>query len=210
MPDGDVVLPSVPSLYQGVLRRICDGQYSDEVIAHDTLRQVLKDLRRFGDGPLRLLERMHDVLARIPAEPLVSRSVNWLQETQQFEKLARQADDRSDAIQLALQAAKECMAMLRRGELVTCPFGAIVATYIMLIFETRCAGRIPREQATPDVDGALIHDRLAAIRPHLALGVEKLADQIARHGSVAAVRMPARPAPTTPITLDTDLATVGR
>lgn len=210
MPNGDIVLPSVPALYQRVLRRICDGQYSDELIAHDTLRQVRKDLVRFGEEPIRLIEQMHQDFAQIPTEPLLRREVDWLQATQRLERLAGQADGHADAIELALDAAKAQLAMLRRGEVGSCPLAAIIAAYITRIYEARFAGRIPREQATPEVDGELVHERLAAVYPYLALGIENVADQIARRGSVAAIRMPRRPRPTTPIALDTDLATVGR
>ncbi|MCC6630167.1 MAG: hypothetical protein IT340_22535 [Chloroflexi bacterium] len=210
MPDGDVVLVGVPGPYQDILREIRDNQFSDEVLAHDTLRCLRRDLVQYGDEPLRLLMRIHELLAQIPREPLLRLETDWRQLTSRLEELDRLAEGPDVALTLALQASKQHVTRVRRGEADPSSIHALVATYIMEIYQFRFAGRIPGGGIGPQRAEAPIPTRLAAMRTHLESAIETLAARVVRRGSVRGVRLPSRPRSVAPITLDTDLASLGR
>lgn len=211
MPDGDVVLVGIPGPYQDILREICDDQYSDEVLAHDTLRRLRRDLAQYGDEPLRLLMRIHELLAQIPCEPLLRLETNWRQLTSRLEELDRLAEGQDIALTLALRASKQHANKVRRGsEAEPSSIQALVAAYIMEIYKFRFVGRIPGGQTCPERGGAPIPMRLAMMRPHLESAIERLAAHVVRRGSVKGVHLPSKPRSAAPITLDTDLTSLGR
>jgi hypothetical protein len=71
MPDGDKVHVKLAPRYQKVYMQLCEGHSGDAELAHEVLRPLKRDLRDYGDEPLKLLQQVTTELNQIPDEPLL-------------------------------------------------------------------------------------------------------------------------------------------
>jgi hypothetical protein len=106
MPAGDIVHVRLAPRYQKPYKQICEGRFGDAELAHSVLRPLMRDLKDYGDEPLKLIHQIATVLNQIPDEPLLKQLVDWSEKSQIIDRYAQQIDGRRTAMELAVKACQ--------------------------------------------------------------------------------------------------------
>jgi hypothetical protein len=61
MPDGDIVHPRLSYGYQKIYKQICEGFFDSETLAYYVLPPLLKDIQKYGNGPINLLQKASEM-----------------------------------------------------------------------------------------------------------------------------------------------------
>lgn len=113
MPDGDKVHVNLAHRYQKVYKQICEGQYDDAELAYEVLGALKRDLQRYGDEPLQLVQQVTTELNQIPDEPLLKQLVDWGEASQKIDRFAQQNSGPLMAKELAVKACQQQLQELR-------------------------------------------------------------------------------------------------
>lgn len=187
MPDVDRVHPKIAYRYQESYKQLCEAHWEVEGIAYHVLRPLKKDLQRYGDGPIQLIQRISPRLERVAREPLFTQ---WGRLSAEIDELARRIEGNPRAIAFAKRAAKQQMHAIRRGEIPAEVECDVLMEYIMLVYDACFHDRVLLQEP---YNGADI-DTVAADNEQLRSEVERLAASFARQarraGGVSSLRRP--------------------
>src|SRR5258708_34591616 len=92
MHDGDINHPTLSPRYYGLYEQVCEGHYDEEALAREALKCLKKDLKDFGDGPIRLIEQEAAIFEHIAAQLQQGTDVDWAQERRKIKGLAQGAN----------------------------------------------------------------------------------------------------------------------
>lgn len=208
MPDGDRIHIRLAPIYQKVYKQLCEGQYRDEELAIEALRSLKKDIQKYGDGPIKVIEQVAIQLKRIPSGPLLKEMVDWCEESMKIDKLMQQVNSSKRAINWATQACKEQLDELRYDECLHNFLFEITEKYLRNVYIANFEKRTPLKRHYKGVNQTTVDTRLDCMRPHVIKGIVVLTMQIVQKGSVDTLRLPRHSRGNQAITIDTDLSLI--
>jgi len=214
MPDADKI-GNLARRWSKMYRKVCEGYFSNEVLADDAMRSLVKDIGDYADHPVRLLKEAAIRLDGIRYTPLFRSVYNWNDEDHFIRDLASSYMQRYRAsqrgINIAISVYKGLVNRLRNGEGV---FGnsdeILCRNYIRQIYDSNFAERIPLiGNDNTDLDWNLISQKLNEISNLVNENIVPLAARIAQKGNVRRIRPTSRQRPRKPITLEDDISEIG-
>jgi hypothetical protein len=210
MPDGDIIHPTLSPRYYNLYEQVCEGHCDEDALAREALKCLKKDLKDFGDGPIRLLEKEAAIFEHIAAKLQQSTDVDWTQERRKVKGLAQHADGEKRALAHVIKACEQQLRDLQVEQhygIRSSHFQVdLTRRYLLNIYDAHFAGKVEQSrQHYNQADRQYVLARLTDMRPSVVKGLEYLAEQIARRNDVQVLRLPARPRHTRMIDLNTDL-----
>ena len=210
MPDGDIVHPTLSPRYYGLYEQVCEGYYDEDALAREALRCLKKDLKDFGDGPIRLIEQEAAIFEHIATQLQQGKGVDWAQERRKVKGLAQDADGEKRALAHVIKACEQQLRDLQIEQyygIRSSHFQVELARrYLLNIYDAHFAGKVEQSrQHYNQADRQYVLARLTDMRPSVIKGLEYLAEQIARRNDVQVLRLPPRPRHMRMIDLNTDL-----
>jgi hypothetical protein len=214
MPDADKI-GTLSRRWSKMYRKVCEGYFSNEQLADDAMRSLVKDIGDYGDHPIRLLKEAAIRLEGIRNTPLFRSFYNWNDEDRFIRELASSYMQRHRAnhrgIDIAISVYKGLINKLRNGESVAGNSEeALCRNYIRRIYDSNFAERIPLiSNSDIDLDWNLIGQRLNEITHLVNENIASLAPRIAQKGNVKRIKPVSRQRPRKPITLEDDISQIG-
>jgi hypothetical protein len=210
MPDGDIIHPTLSLRYYSLYEQVCEGHSDEDALAREALKCLKKDLKDFGDGPIRLIEEEAAIFEHIDTQLQQGKDVDWAHERRKIKGLAQGADGEKRALAHVIKACEQQLRDLQvEQHYGLCPpdfLLSITRRYLLNIYDAHFAGKVEQSrQHYNQADCQYVLTRLADMRPSVIKGLEYLAEQIARRNDVQILRLPSRPRHTRMIDLNTDL-----
>ncbi len=210
MPDGDIIHSTLSPRYYGLYEQVCEGHYDEDALAREALKCLKKDVKDFGDGPIRLIEQEAATFEHIATQLQQGKNVDWAHERRKIKGLAQGADGEKRALAYVIKACEQQLRDLQ----VEQHYGIhsshflvdITRRYLLNIYDAHFAGKVEQSrQHYNQADRHYVLTRLAYMRPSIIKGLEYLAEQIGRRNGVHVLRLPPRPRHTRMIDLNRDL-----
>jgi hypothetical protein len=195
MPDGDIIHPTLSPRYYGIYEQVCEGHYDEDTLAREALKCIKKDLKDFGDGPIRLIEQEVGIFEQIAIQLQQGKDVDWVLERRKIKGLAQGADGEKRALAYVIKA---CEQQLRDIQIAR-HYGTSSFHFQLDIIKRYLLNNYNQ------ADKEYVLTRLADMRPSVIKGLGYLAEQIARRNDVHFLRLPRRPQHMRMIDLNTDL-----
>ena len=165
--------------------------------------------KSYGDPPIQVIEQVVTHINQLPRDPLFQRMVDWSAEGQAIERMTRSARGRRRAIALAEETAKQLLQAFRQdacsGDLLV----EGITRYLKNLYAAEFVGKLHVPQHYNNVAQEQIDATLQAMQTDVDQGIDTFAAHIARHRTVAGLRLPPRPADATPIDIFSDIALIG-
>jgi hypothetical protein len=186
------------------------GHYDEDALAREALKCLKKDVKDFGDGPIRLIEQEAAIFEHIITQLQQGKDVDWAQERRKIKGLAQGADGEKRALAHVIKACEQLLRELQTEQhygIRSSHFQVdITRRYLLNIYNAHFAGKVEQSrQHYNQADRQYVLTRLADMRPSVIKGLEYLAEQIARRNEVQVLRLPRRPRHTRMIDLTRDL-----
>jgi hypothetical protein len=199
MPDADKVHAKLCGSHRGVYKKICEDHFSEEDLAHDELRAIIKDVGCYGDEPLQLIRKAVAVLNQIPTGPLFlnNSAINWAVIRRQLETIAQTHSSLTTSsqigIDLALRSCQEFLHDIRYGIVVgNIEEAKVIRNYLVNVYKANFEERIQLSRHYNDADPNFVAARVEGMRPYIEKDIQFIAQQIERKGSVRSLRRPAK------------------
>lgn len=197
MPDADKVHAKLCGSHRGVYKKICEDHFSEEDLAYEELRSIIKDVGRYGDEPLQLIRKAVEVLNQIPTGPLFlnGNGTNWAAISRQLETIAQTHSSLTTSsqagIDLAFRSCQEQLHDMRHGNVVgNLEEVKVIGNYLINVYEANFEERIPLSRHYNDADPNLVAARVEGMRPYVQKGIQFIAQQIERKGNVRLLKRP--------------------
>lgn len=179
MPDGDIVHKGLAPRYQAPYKQMCEGQLSDEAVARNVARAVLKDIQHYGNEPLKLLEQTAGTLQGVQDKPLFIETEDWGELSQAIHKVAQDMRAYKTAINLATRACEEQKTEIRNHHFARDLDLDIAGKYIHGVYTARFEEQVPlTDQHYGGADKPTLDRRLDRLRPLVMQELDALATQI--------------------------------
>jgi hypothetical protein len=204
MPDRDIVHGGVSHFFQRAYLQLCEGVLPSETLVHSTLEALTRSVRSYGDEPIKFLLAVGKQLDELPHEPLLREAIDWREQDRLINRGAQQVIGKKRAVALVERRARISLQELRRDGPKRNLESRLLRAYLRDVFEADFIERTPLADGR-SVDERTFSARLAVIEPGVNEGIDKLVEQLAQKGTVAAIRTPRCVNPRERITLDTDL-----
>lgn len=210
MPDGDIIHPTLSPRYYGLYGQVCEGHFDEDALAREALKCLKKDVKDFGDGPIRLIRQEVAVFENIARQLQQGKGVDWAHERRKIKELAQHADGEKRALAYVIKACEQQLRDLQVEQHYGLPSSDfllnITRRYLLNIYDAHFAGKVEQSrQHYNQTDHQYVLARLTDMRPSVIKGLEYLAEQTARRNDVQVLRLPLRPRHTRMIDLNTDL-----
>lgn len=190
MPDGDRI-HKLPHRYTKVYKQICEGNFRSYDLAHEAASPLIADVREYGQGPIRILEKVANELKNVDAGPLFRSTVDWNDMQHKIQRVVRQAHGHKRGCQIANMACQEFIHDLQQADRTSnLDYKGLVNKYLKKIFEVNFEGCLPESDPHDNADHDTVLDRVESIRPFLDEIIEALATQITENNKVDGLRRP--------------------
>ncbi len=89
MPDADKI-GTFSRRWSRVYREASEGYFDNDLLAEDAMSALIKDIKNYGDAPIRFLKQASTRLENIQANPLFRQIHSWKDEDLFIRRLVRQ------------------------------------------------------------------------------------------------------------------------
>lgn len=192
MPDGDKVHAGLTGAYQKPYKQICEDLLGDEETSRSILRSLRRDIRRFGDQPIEIINQVAGHLEQIRNAPLLRNNADWAAESSRIDAIAQTTFCSKDALELAVHACKEQLIDFRNGAQCGNVAQEIAAKYMRRMYLAFFEDRVPLPRHYRDVSPAFIKTKLDAIRPLVEQGIAYFAAQAIKNNTMTHLRLESR------------------
>ena len=146
MPDGDIIHPTLSPRYYGLYEQVCEGHSDEDALTREALKCLKKDLKDFGDGPIRLIEQEATIFEHIATQLQQGKDVDWAQERRKIKGLAQGADGEKRALAYVIKACEQQLRDLQIEQ----HYGIrsshflldITRRYLLNIYDAHFAGKV--------------------------------------------------------------------
>ncbi len=214
MPDSDKI-GKLSRRWSKMYKKVCEGHFDSAELANDAMSPLVKDIKDYGDAPIRFLKQASVRLEGIQNNPLFRSVHNWNDEDDFIRKLASTYMQKGRAnqrgINIAILVFKGLIHKLRNNEVITENFYEVLChNYIRRIYDSNFSERIPvagenYTNLAEDVDR-----KLSEISNFVDKNISSLAYRIAQKGNVRRLSSITRRLPRKTITLEEDVFKIGR
>lgn len=207
MPDRDKIHPQLPRKYYIAYKQICEAHESDEEIARTACKGLRKDIKEYGDVPLKMIDLIEPELERVICHPLFLRSVDWGELSRKVDESNQKTGGNSRAKATLSDACKSYIHSIRFGDILSeDPKKEIIAGYIGKIYNSNFEEMIPLNQNHPNGEThENICERLKRIKPHVESHIKDFTEKILRTGTVKSLSDPKHPRSGQPIDIFADI-----
>ena len=195
--DGDKVHADLDQRWQDSYKQLCEWGFGREEIAENIAERLKKDVRMYGDGPIKLLRRFAELLDPFADEPLLCRTDAHLRAKLEAEEIARCASGRPRAIEAAQLAFEQQLQDIKWGIFAGGAqevMAVLAKKYIENIYVSNFEEHVPFNPTYHynGVDQITVSARLKDVRPIVNREIASLARQLCRETSrVTHLRMAA-------------------
>jgi hypothetical protein len=214
MPDADKI-GTFSRRWSRVYRKVSEGYFDNDLLAEDAMSALMKDIKNYGDAPIRFLKQASTRLENIQANPLFRPIHSWKDEDHFIRSLAssymqlNKANQR--AINLAISAFKGALHKLRNGEtLIENLQEMLCHDYIRRIYDSNFIERIPfAENYNLEQNQEKVNQKISELDDLVEDKITDLAERISQKGNTGNIRKAHRSLPRRPITLEDDVFDIG-
>ena len=192
MPDSDKVHSKLPRRYQKVYQQICEGHLGYSDLAAEVGRPLVKDIRDYGNEPIKLLCLIAKHFDQIPPEPLLRLVFDWNSLSQRVDVLSRQSKGNKRGRDLVVRCAKQLLREIEHDLVIDDACLALRERYLESVYKARFLELIPLAQHYDGANEADIQNRLEGMQPYVENEISAMALQSARMSDVARLRHPPR------------------
>ncbi len=211
MADGDIYHNNVPRSYQALYHQVEQGYYEPEILSHETLKPLIKDIQKFGEPVIQFLEEVAHQIKEHVCSPLFASPDDRDALKQSIEEQSQKVYCDKDAVKLACNACEQYINQLMETDYSSFqdnnPFQDIVKEYFMNVYKSRFEARAeipPTGKLAREVQ-VDIPQILACMRPHVEEKIAFLSKQVAKSGRVDNIRLPPHPYKEQPVDLNENL-----
>lgn len=206
MADGDIIR-MLTGIYHKPYQWLCEEKRSIDECAHVLMKALKKDIGKKGDLPLKLAQKIGEILSRTISAPGENGSVDCAALSLELDRLIWQFDGKPYVKELIRRAVKSWINDLRYGREVG--FDNISADiskrYMKEVYESEFTEKIPLTYIHHDgMDQATVSKRIGEIKPIIDDVIGKWAKTAIKHHSIEKLPIPHR-SPQKPVDLDEDL-----
>src|SRR5713101_5546405 len=175
MPDGDIIHPALSPRYYSLYEQVSEGHYDEDALAREALRCLKKDVKDFGDGPIRLIEQEVTVFENIATQMQQAEGVDWAQERRKIKELAQYADGEKRALAHVVKACEQQLRDLQVEQHYSLRppdfLLSITRRYLLSMYDANFAGKVEQSrQHYNQADHQYVITRLADMRPSVIKG----------------------------------------
>jgi hypothetical protein len=195
MPDYDKAHKQLAGPYQKSYKELCSG-ISPEKVADDLLRAMVENLKYFGDTPLQIVLSVAECLKQSVQGPLLDSSIDYDKMSDSIVALLQNAgnsDVNKRGLGIAERICKRQLEELRHGIYTLDITFQLVRNYIGEIYASSFKELAPRKlHHYNDISHNIFRERLEEVSSLVQPGIDDIARQAIRKGSVHSLRKPAR------------------
>jgi len=173
-------------------RQVCEGNLSSYELAHEAAPPLIADVKEYGQGPIRILEKAANELKNVDTGPLFRGAVDWKDVQLRIQKIVRQTNGHKRGCEIAKMVCQEAVRDLQRPDQFSdLDCKELFKRYFQKILAVNFEGRIPESGHYNDVEHEEVLDRLESMKPHINEEIiEDLATQISQNDRVGGLRRP--------------------
>lgn len=211
MADGDIYHNNIPQRYQKLYHQVEQGYDDPEVLAHEALEPLKKDIQKFGEPVIQFLEEAARQIKEHVCSPLFVSSDDRDALKQSIEELSQKVYSDKKAVKLACNACEQYINQFPSTDYGSFqdynPFQDVVRAYIMNVYISRFEARAeipPTGKCAREVQ-VDIPQVLVRMRPYVEEKVDYLSKQVSKSGRVDTIRLPLHPYKEQPVNLNENL-----
>ncbi len=215
MPDADKI-GTFSRRWSKIYRKISEGHFSTNSLAEDAMNSLLKDVKDYGDGPIRFLKQGATRLENIQKNPLFRPVHNWKDEDHFIRSLASsylQFDKVNQrAINIAISTFKGAIHKLRNGEAIIEDLQEVLCRdYIRRIYDSNFTERLPFAKSyDQEQDHEKINQIISKIDGLVEEQIAYFARKISQKGNTKGLRKSHPKHSRKPVTIEDDVFSIGR
>lgn len=214
MPDADK-FKNLSSRWSKMYRKVCEGYFDSASLASDAMDILRKDIKDYGNLPVRLLKEASNRLEGIRNTPLFLSMHNWSDEDRFIRELKfaymQKSRINQRGINFAISAYKELIHKFRNGEYIQGDLDELlIRAYAQQIYNGNFVdpAHILLENHI-DINQDEINHRLNEMSMFLEEGIDFLASQINKKGNVKNLRSSSRSNRSKLVSIMDDVFSVG-
>jgi hypothetical protein len=207
MADGDIIHSRLRGIYQKPYKWLCEGKATIDECAHVLMQALKKDIVKKGDLPLKLAQKIGQILSQTISAPGENGSVDCAALSLELDRLIWQFDGQPYVKELIRRAVKSWINDLRYGREVDFDniSAEILKRYMKEVYESEFTEKIPLTSIHHDgIDQATLSKRIGEIQPIIDDPIGEWAKTAIKEQSIEKLRMPRR-FPQEPVDLNEDL-----
>lgn len=214
MPDADK-FKNLSSRWSKMYRKVCEGHFDSASLANDAMDTLRKDIKDYGNLPVRLLKEASNRLEGIRNTPLFLAMHNWSDEDRFIRELnfayMQKSRINQRGINFAISAYKELIHKFRNGEYIQGNLDdVLIRAYAQQIYEGNFVdpAHLMLENDI-DVNQDETNQRLNEMSMLVDEGIDFLASQINKKGNVKNLRSSSRPNHSKVVSIMDDVFSLG-
>lgn len=188
MPDGDRVHPGLARQYQKVYKQICEGTFSDASLASEATEALKRELKRGGDAPAHLMDRIADRMDQLPKEPLFRSQIDWPAMSREIDHMVTQAGVQKRMGSHIAEVSKGLLYELRQDGPAPNTHTRLMERTLNNIYRSEFEERVPLAQHYDGASQASVQARLDEMRPYVQRTLAAFARQASRRSSFQHLR----------------------
>jgi hypothetical protein len=195
MADGDIIHNQLARLYQKPYKWLCEGKASSDECGQIVMQALKEDLKRKGDLPVKLAQRLGECISRTILEIDEAINVNWTALNTKIERIVQQMEGQHYLKELVLRASKNVLHEYRYGQEVDARHASesIVQQYMREVYESEFKERIPlASEHHAGVEATTLAERIEGIQSFINMAIDSWAKKANLDCSVAKLRLPPR------------------
>lgn len=203
MPDGDKI-HNLPRRYTKVYKQICEGRFTSYDLAHEAASPLIADIKEYGNGPVKILEKVLTEIKSVETGPLYRATIKWKEVQRKIQVIVRAARGHKRGCEIAAMASQDFIGDLQQSDLPADSYKtALISRYIRKIFALNFEECLPVSEHHDGADHDTVLSHLADMQSPMDETIEQLANQLSASGAVDKLRRPNHH--NEPIGLDDDL-----